>query len=240
MNLSRPPHLSRQGFSLVEVLALIGVLVVLFIALIPTTVCGPLNAKVAGAAGGLRKISTAYLAMISGDRPRIINENTVHDAARHIAQYGDYNEADGWLIKSDPLVEEKLSGGKFPTQVADKPTVASHDGKWLVNKDFKAYPVSFAVANNTPANAPLTTPIMWTRGLKTDGTWTPSNKAKPSPFGSDYGLIMFRDGTVRQCKEDALAEDGGTLQDYKNPQNRTANILKAIHPDANVLESAGN
>ncbi len=231
--------LLRKGFTLIELLTVIAIIGILAVALLPAIQSAVLKAKVAGAAGGLRKISTAYLAMTTGDRPRIINENTVHDAARHIAQYGDYNEADGWLIKSDPLVEEKLAGGKFPTQVADKPT-GSTGGKWTVNADFKSYPVSFAIANKTPSNAASTAPIMWTRGLKAEGAWTPSNEAKPSPFGSDYGLIMFKDGAVRQFKDEALAEDGGALQDYKNPANRTANINQAIHSGANVLESTGN
>ena len=180
---------------------------------------------------GLMKISQACHSLSSGDNPRRINAATIHDYAVAIAQYGDLNDPEPWLIKSDERVEEKLASGiKFPSVVADKPN--KEGDKWSVNPDFKAWPISLAVANNTPPNAKETAPIAWTRGLKTDGTW----HSEHSVFGHKYGIILFKSGQVRTFKGDELAENGGALINYKTGQP-TKNILEAIHPEANVLET---
>ncbi len=235
MKAPHPSVRSRHGFSLVEILVAAGLVLVLIVILLPYASGQLKTAKIAGATGGLRKISAAYLVTTMGDDARAVKVGTVHEFARDLAQYGGLNDPDAWLIQADPLVEARhLAKAPFPTRVADEP--AAKNAPWTVNPDFQSSPVSFAVASNTPLKAADTAPVIWTRGLKPDGTWTDENDPKPSPFGSPFGLIMFRDGKVEVFKDNELAANGGALVDYKTRQP-TADISKAIHPQANVLES---
>jgi hypothetical protein len=228
---SHSPVFLRQGFKAWEVAFLLILVGVVVAAIIPTIRRSTHRDIVPAASGGLSKIATSYISMASVERPRRINVATIHDYALAIARYGDLNNPEPWLIKSDPRVEKQFnSTNKFPVLVTEKS--ASAGGDWKVTSEFAAYKISLAVANNTPLDAKDTTPILWTRGLKTDGTWDEKN----SVFGKSHGIIMFRNGTVRTYSSEELSEGAGALINYKTGKP-TKNILEAIHPEANVLES---
>lgn len=75
---------------------------------------------------------------------------------------------------------------------------------------------------------PATTPLIWTRGLQPDGTWS-----KHSPYGIDGGHITFLGGYT--IYYDNLAEEGGQLVrfDGKGP---TPNIFEALPPGTQISE----
>ena len=77
---------------------------------------------------------------------------------------------------------------------------------------------------------PATTPIAWTRGLQSDGTW-----AKFSPYGTTGGFIVFMGGNVQFYHN--LTDDGGRLTRF-DAKGKTSNILDALPPGTRIGEYA--
>ena len=223
----------RAGFTLVELLTVIAVIGILAVILIPTVGGVQERARRAAAASQLRKIHGAYIAYTTeGTRARSINASSIYDWARVLAQYGDFNQAENYIISEDPLVEFEEA---FPAVVATPP--ASGTGDWQVNSAFAAFPLSFAVANRLSSQAPSTTPLAWTRGLNTNGRWSDFDAANPGVYGADGGHVILLSGAVEFYED--LNNDGGKLINYRT-QQPTGNIADALSPNAEGIDYTGN
>lgn len=232
MNFSASRRPPSRGFTLVELLTVIAVIGILAAILIPSVGVVRQSARRAAAQSQLREIQTAYTAYTEGGtRARAINASTIYDWARILAQHSNFNNAEMWFVTEDPLVEVQES---LPLVVATPPS--SGTGDWNVHPDFQGFPLSFAVANRLSTQAPSSTPIAWSRGLTTNGTWAPADAPNPGVYGSDGGHIAFLNGSVEFFSD--LNADGGQLIDYDSKQP-TGNILDALSPTANILESNG-
>ena len=224
----------KHGFTLIELLAVIAVLGILATIIIPTVGNVQEKARRRAAASNLRQIAIAYstYANTSG-RPRSIAENNIHNWCRILAQHAQLNEPQIYILNEDPLVE--AYNRELPKVIATPPTSGS--GQWNLHPDFRNAPISFAVANKISSRAPpSTTPIAWTRGLTTSGTWSAPNAASPGVYGSEGGHIVFLDGHVVFYEN--LTNNGGQLIHYLTKQP-TANIQEALSPGAEAFDSTG-
>lgn len=105
---------------------------------------------------------------------------------------------------------------------------------WKISEEFKAFPLSWEVANKTQPSANSNTPLLWSRGLKATGTWDKNEGV----FGDQGGHIAFVDMSVKWYNA-LQSEDAprGELKVY-NETRPTFNIGQAIRGGAaNILKS---
>jgi len=110
-------------------------------------------------------------------------------------------------------------------------TVLAGNGSKTINPDFQDAPVAWAVAllpNSRKQTAD--TPIAWTRGLRTDGTWRDD-----SPFGGDGGCVFFCGGDTQIFR----GKIGGKLFKW-GTKEPTSNIIEALPPGTRVSEYVPN
>ena len=78
-------------------------------------------------------------------------------------------------------------------------------------------------------NSASTTPLAWTKGLQSDGTW--EEDPENSPWGTEGGHILFGGGNVEffdQIDEGELREpDGSPTQNISDCFTSTDRILQA-------------
>lgn len=220
----------RRAFSLIELLSVIAIIGILAAILIPTVGGVMDNARKAVAASNLRQIATAYNDYISQQgNPSAIAADSIYEWARVLAQYVNFNDARIYYLTNDPLVIQQ--GGPLPAVVAVPPLDGA--GDWLISSDFSDFPLSFAVAARLGHyNTPSQTPVAWTRGLNTEGTWNDfDHPTNPGVYGSSGGHIVFLDGHV-EFFADGI-NDRLVNATTKQP---TSNILEALGPGATILQ----
>jgi hypothetical protein len=143
----------------------------------------------------------------------------VWEYAAELAKGGGLNDASMWGTKSDPANAEALS---------DMETVLTPNKKELT-PEFKTFKPSWAVPITTLTTAaPASTPIAWTRGLRSDGTWS-----SHSPFGTDGGHIVFLGGNVQWFRNLTSKENQLLRFDGKGT---TSNILDTLPPGTRISE----
>ena len=221
-------HCGQQGFTLIELLAVVGVIAVLMALLFPVIGKARSTGERTKAASNLRQICLAYtLHTHEGSLPRILKADTPQEWAGALARSQGFNEAALFYIDADPLLENHYPlPPSILNDLAQGPTAN-------LDPTFKNIPISYTVVSNVPPSAcPATTPIVWTRGLKPDGTW-----ALNSPYAGRGGHIGFLDGPVAWYSS-LINDDGiGLLTTYGTGGTPTANIKKALPPSAKILES---
>jgi len=227
-----PVRRRMRAFTLVELLTVLAIVAVLTAALIPAVGRVLHNARRSQAGSNLRQIALAYSAYINeSGQPRTLTETTVYGWALALAEEGGINEATLYYSGDDPLVA--ASALKRPIVVAFN----DGSGNWSINPDFEGFPLSISLVSGLAPDAnPSTTPIAWTRGLQTDGTWAGSAAVVPSAWNGEGGHVAFLDGHVEWFRNLQGDDGNGVLVNYitKRP---TANILEALNSTATVLSS---
>lgn len=223
----------HAAFTLIELLSVIAVIGILAAILIPAVNGVQERARRAVAQDKLRRIHAAYLAYSTdGTRLRMLAADSAHDWARLLAQETGFNNPEHFILPDDPLVARREH---WPTVIATPP--ASGAGNWILHPDFSAFPLSFEVVSQLPPQAPPSTPIAWTRGLSSAGTWSDGVETNSGIYGSDGGHVLLLDGSIRFYRD--LNENGGQLLHYQTRQP-TGNIRDAIGPQARILSSTGS
>lgn len=226
-----------SGFTLIELLTVIAIIGILAAILIPGVSKVREVASKQKSASNMKQIALAYNTYSSsGGRVKIITKaklsadsdvaslgQTVHGYAAFLAKQVDLYDAGLWMIDSDPNFTE--FGGTEPVIIGSRDANGNFD---IAQEWGTDVPVGYDVGTGQPGNAPTsTTPLLWTRGLTTNGTWP-----KDSPWGRG-GHIVYLDGHVMWYPE--LGVDSGQLVD-PDTGNLTTNIQNVI-PSANILRA---
>ena len=223
-----------HGFTLIELLTVVAIIVVLAAILIPTAGKAMQSARKAKASSNLRQIALAYTLYINAEsNPKTINTAKLSEWAAELAKKVDFNNPSIWILKDDPLVAQ--APAKYPQTIVSLANEAS--GEWVIDENFKDFPLSFAVASGLSLYAPQsTTPIAWTRGLKATGKWASLDEANPGVYGDAGGHIAFLDGHVSWYAE--VNKSNNALLHYMT-RKPTSNIFKALSPNASILDCKG-
>ena len=174
------------------------------------------SSKKSIAASNLRQIGQATLIYASDHRDKLPVASDIWTYAGELARDGGLDDALIWIDGRDPASVIKLKGLE---------TVLTDD-RSAVDLAFRKMIPSWAVPLGELTTAmPPTTPIVWTRGLQPDGTWSSS-----SPYGGDGGYVVFMGGNVHYYRDTRNAfprfDGGGT----------TSNILEALPPGTRIGE----
>jgi hypothetical protein len=166
-----------------------------------------------------RAISYAWRETIENTKEPI-SVSSIYEFAAIIADKADLNDPKYWVLKFDPKVAEGLAfGAIIPNQIIEK-----NENAYIIDEHFKKLPISWVAANGFSSHLSGNVPILWTRGLKPDGTWD----VKDGVFEGNGGHIVFADMSVQWF--DSLKDDEhpkGILKKYGSDEP-TFNIYEAI------------
>lgn len=219
-----------HGFSLIELLMVLGVMGLLMGMLIPSVGVVREKAQRMATSHKLRQIGLA-VATYQSVTSRSLSGSSLAEWMSRLA--GETGVGDGplFLFEEDPLVA--AMPGPVPPVLVEK----NAQGQWQAVDGFGDLPIGVAVVSGTSILAsPSTTPVAWTRGLTAEGTWLDHGSNRSGVYGAEGGFIVFLDGHVRFFTD--LAEDGGQLVRFADGR-QTADIREAIGPGAVVYDYQG-
>jgi hypothetical protein len=182
-----------------------------------TSNCGPRTAD----RSNLRQLGQSSLIYAYEQKDQFPEASDVWDYARQIAESAGLDDARMWQSRLDPAAD--TSPDPIRSVLDSDPAKPRR-----LHSAFRKIKPSFSVVlGKLDINMPATTPLLWTRGLQSDGTWAPH-----SPYGTSGGYIMFLGGNVTFYQN--LTQDGGQL--VSRDGSRTANILEALPPGSRIGE----
>lgn len=190
----------RSGFTLIELLTVIAIIGVLASILIPTVGAVRKQAAKVSSANNIKQIAISFSTFSnSGTRPRVITKgawsssnnrsaSNMKDWAKVLAFHAEMTDANVWFISSDEDIA--LYSGVLPR------TIGVRDGssfdettEWSrISEREISYNAVVGMSPNSPAS---TTPLIWTKGLRSSGFWSDT-----SPWQGEGGHIGFMDGHV--------------------------------------------
>jgi len=177
---------SCRAFTVIELITVIAVIAILMAVLTPAVSNMMASARRSSDASNLRQLAMATIAYVNeAGATKTLSFSSLNDWAVSLAQSGNFNEPALFLVQGDPA----LSG-----VTAQPRKVRSGD---VIDATFAATPLSVAAPKTINLNgSSASTPIAWTRGLQSDGTWSAS-----APYGTRGGYIAFLDGHVAFYKQ---------------------------------------
>jgi prepilin-type N-terminal cleavage/methylation domain-containing protein len=220
----------RNGFSLIELLMVLGVMAILMGMLVPSVGVIRQKAQRMATAQKLRQVGLA-VATFQSVTGRSLSGSDIGDWMGRLARETGVREGELFIFEEDPLLAG--IGDSIPPVLVER----APDGQWEEIAGFEDWPIGIAVASGISIMAPpSTTPVAWTRGLMTSGQWQDFNGQRPGIYGAEGGYIVFLDGHVEFHRD--LARDGGQLVSFAEGR-RTADIGEAVGPGVTVHDFLG-
>jgi prepilin-type N-terminal cleavage/methylation domain-containing protein len=210
------PKLSdkRSGFTLIELLLVIAIICVLTTEVfagifLPSVESVMKKAKQTTASTKLRNITQAAIVfhdgrkyIKSGSWSTINNSSaaTIAEYAAVLAYNTNLNTGEVWYVDTDKLNENT----NFPKQV-----LTGGPGSEQINPKFKTPSKEYGYQawtayTPTPKNLDGNTPLLWTRGLSSAGSWD----ATTGVWGADGGHIGYGDSHITWCTNTTDDENG--------------------------------
>ncbi len=221
---------ASKAFTLIELLIVIAIIGVLASLIMPNITSVITRGDQVKAKNNGRSIAQAWMNYTRAGTRNIVAGNDIYEWAAVLAEKADLNEPSIWILDFDlPVMDKRAMGAPMPVSVANKT-----GNNWQINPEFKAYPLSWEVANRADPNGPTGTPLVWSRGLKPSGDWD----LETGVFKDSGGVIAFNDAHVEfypSLRDENTRQ--GILKTYGETQ-RTYNIAQAIRGgSANILKS---
>lgn len=218
---------AKKAFTLVELLIVIAIIGVLASFSIPKIIDimrrGPELKSMAAA----RAIAQAWNTTVRETQKPVAGAD-IHAWAFDLAKKANFNDPASWILEFDPAISER--GVPMPANVGIKA-----GSIWSISEEFKSSPLSWEVSRGVSPFAAGATPLVWTRGLKSDGTWDRADGV----FADQGGHIAYADASVKWYT--TLRPDDapkGVLRRFDNETLPTFNINDAVKGGAsNILKS---
>lgn len=217
----------NAGFTLIELLTVIAIIGILAAIFIPTVGAVREKAQRAVDANSMREIAKAAMIYAGDNNDRLpdpsstpapsITGDKLYIWAGLVAKSGALADGSLYFAKSDPKADGSSAGS-----VLD-PTDLTHN---TLSADFIARTPSVELVGGLKMSDPATTPLAFSRGLSTTGTWdNNSDGLGKSVYGEAGGYIVFLTGNVQFYKDLGDATTGRLVQTNGKPTN---NITKTI------------
>lgn len=238
----------NAGFTLIELLTVIAIIGILAAIIIPTVGNVQKRAQRTSDGSNLRQIGQSALIYAQDNKDRLPstslssatatfgrtvgagNTTTVHLFAAAIAVGSGLNDARMWVSKID---EGLPNGDDAPNASLSTVINGAKDG--FTTGFTSSYP-AFSVVGGLSSSDPATSPVAFTRGLNTDGTWDET----AGVYKKEGGFIYFLGGNVAFYKNlgttDGANGDGEVIG---TTGNKTINILNTFKASRRAY-GAGN
>ncbi len=220
---------SSAGFSLIELLTVITIIGILAAIIIPSMGGARDSAQRAVDGSNLSQIGKAAMLYSTANRDALPNpaqssrpvggtNQAYWQWFGQLARYGGLNDPTLLVSKLDSAVDPAA----LPLTVLD-PDVTSPP---TLNTELTALgTLSWNVVAGLRAGDPPTTPVAFTRGLRTDGTWADQGSAEDDPnrgvYGGTGGYVVFLGGNV----EFYASLDNALISNTGKP---TSNLRQAV------------
>jgi len=229
---------SKKGFTLIEllvVITIIGILVTLIIVNMGSAID---NTKITKVTSTLREFNRALAEKGKGNMPQKddLSEPTTAGFAAFVWDQWNWEDRDFWYMEDAQDVLDLKDDGEdgLPEYLGDGSGDVDTDVTAAQKKAMSwevAVPKTGAPGNLEKAkrNRGSKFPIMWTKGLDSDGNWDGK-----SPWSGAGGHILWSNGSYKWYEDTAGDDEKGIFKD--DAGNRTKDITKAIPDDWEILE----
>jgi prepilin-type N-terminal cleavage/methylation domain-containing protein len=237
----------RLGFTLIELLTVIAVIGILAAIIIPTVGKVRETTQRTVDANNLRELAKAAAIYATENRDALPNPD---QASRAISGGEKYHQWFGQLAKysgfNDPsMLVSKTDAAVDATQLP--PSVMDPAASDALLAEFAALPATtFNVVGGLRLSDPATTPLAFTRGLRTDGTWAcaaaTADDVATGPYQQTGGHIVFLGGNVQfysNVNQALIANTGKTTSNLREavPNRSTVKIYGRDSANGVALDS---
>ena len=222
----KPRRERSHAFTLIELLTVIAIIGILAAIIIPTVGTVREKAQRAVDANSLREILKAAQIYAGDNNDRLPDPQSIPGStlsagspvylwAGILAKNNILTDPSFYFAKNDPL---------YPATVPTDILTAGVAARNQVDPDFGASTLAWEFVGGVKMGDPATTPVAYTRGLQTDGTWNgDSSSSTVAVYKDTGGFIAFLGGNVN-----FYPKTSGVFTSNGAGASKPSNLLQAI------------